>query len=139
VVADLENNWKRYTDVVTGKQIGLALAKDYEAYARVRDNETAPLITQVKQNFADLSAAEAADASAVGSSRRPAPPARAWPGHGRRPSSSAGCRPNSPTWSATSATEKPAVSYRCLSTGETAVRHSRDLSAVRSWGRTRRA
>ncbi|BEL07628.1 hypothetical protein Q0Z83_058190 [Actinoplanes sichuanensis] len=65
VVADLESDWARYSDIVLDTQIGHALAKDYEAYARIRDGETAPIINRVKEAFGGLSAAEAADAAAV--------------------------------------------------------------------------
>ncbi|WP_433795413.1 methyl-accepting chemotaxis protein [Actinoplanes sp. CA-252034] len=64
-VAALEADWKRYTDMVLTTQIGHALAKNYEAYARVRDRETAPVIDRVRAGFHALSEAEAADAAAV--------------------------------------------------------------------------
>ncbi|MFC4071010.1 methyl-accepting chemotaxis protein [Actinoplanes subglobosus] len=64
IIASLSENWQKYADVLTSKQIANAGNKDYDAYVTVRERETLPLINAVKQDFTDLSAAESASAAA---------------------------------------------------------------------------
>jgi methyl-accepting chemotaxis protein len=63
LIDELQTNWDTYTDLATTKLIPLGRRNALVAWAKVRDSEVLPVITEISEHLAALDAAETADAS----------------------------------------------------------------------------